>query len=170
MRGPFSVTAEQEAIVDAAAAGNNLVIEAGAGTGKTSTLVLVADSLQGRGIYVAFNRQIVDEARRKFGPEVSCYTAHQLAYDGIGHPYATRLGGRRMRYVEVAGQLGMKGPLRLSDGKSINPVPGWVSWASPVACHPTPRSTAAPRPGPPEEPAGTPALRVGPVLKIVRKR
>lgn len=109
------MTVEQAAVVDAASQGCNLVIEAGAGTGKTTTLLMLADHLKGRGIYVAFNRQIVDEAQRRFGSDVACYTAHQLAYESVGHLYSTRLHGRRMRYVEVAGQLGLKGPVRLSD-------------------------------------------------------
>jgi len=37
-------TPEQEAILDAVRQGDNLVIEAGAGTGKTSTLKLIAEA------------------------------------------------------------------------------------------------------------------------------
>jgi hypothetical protein len=74
-------TGEQQVIVDAFAAGQNLTIEAGAGSGKTSTLKMLAAVSPGkRGTYIAFNRAIADDARRGFSPWVNCATAHSLAY------------------------------------------------------------------------------------------
>jgi Rad3-related DNA helicase len=60
-------TEEQQAIVEAYLAQHNLVIEAGAGTGKTSTPRPLASAAPGRrGVYVAYNRAIADDAKRSF--------------------------------------------------------------------------------------------------------
>src|SRR4051794_5991868 len=120
--GEHRPTSEQHNVVEAALTGENVVIEAGAGTGKTSTLTLVADQLKGRGVYIAFNRQIVDEAQRKFGDKVACFTAHQLAYESVGYLYQSRLDGcRRMPYDEVAREVGLRRTSKLSDGTPVTP-------------------------------------------------
>lgn len=63
----YYLTAEQDHAVDLAETGGSLKIEAYAGAGKTSTLVAVGDALEGkRGLYIAFNKTIADEAARKF--------------------------------------------------------------------------------------------------------
>ena len=90
-------TAEQQAAVEAFATGQNVVITAGAGTGKTSTLRLLADRAGRRGLYVAFNKAIAEEARRSFPSTVQARTAHSLAYGWARrHCPATldRMGGR----------------------------------------------------------------------------
>lgn len=51
-------TYEQTAAADASATGEHLVIQAGAGTGKTTTLTQLAASTSRRGLYIAFNRSI----------------------------------------------------------------------------------------------------------------
>ena len=85
-------TSEQQAIIDAYKSGGNLVVEAGAGTGKTSTLRLLAAAAPGRrGIYVAYNRAIADDAKRSFPANVTCATAHSLAFRAVGRRFAHRL-------------------------------------------------------------------------------
>jgi Rad3-related DNA helicase len=74
-------TGEQLAVIDACAAGTSLVVEAGAGTGKTSTLLMAAIAMDDRrGIYLAYNRATAQAARRRFPASVTCVTAHALAY------------------------------------------------------------------------------------------
>jgi AAA domain/UvrD-like helicase C-terminal domain len=111
-------TRQQQAVVDACVSGANLVIEAGAGTGKTSTLQLAAATMTGRtGLYVAYNRATALAARRSFPPSVHCVTAHALAYSAIGFRYAHRLSGRG-RHVpawQVANLLGIGEPMLLGD-------------------------------------------------------
>lgn len=90
-------TPEQQAIIDAYLKRQNLVIEAGAGTGKTSTLRLLASSAPDRrGIYVAYNRAIADDAKRSFPSNVTCATAHALAFRAVGRQFAHRLRAPRM--------------------------------------------------------------------------
>ena len=85
-------TGEQQAIIDACQRGGNLVIEAGAGTGKTSTLRLVAATQpRRRGLYVAYNKATATDAKRSFPASVTCATAHSLAFRTVGRRFAHRL-------------------------------------------------------------------------------
>jgi len=120
----FEPTREQRAVVDVCAAGSDLVIEAGAGTGKTSVLRMASAAMTGRsGVYLAFTRATADSARFSFGPGVQCVTAHALAYRAVGWRYADRLRGRatRMPAWAVARQLGIREPLRLGRDLIITP-------------------------------------------------
>lgn len=61
-----------------------LKILAFAGAGKTSTLKLIAESMPSkRGIYLAFNKAIVDDVKRKMPQNVEVKTFHGLAYNGV---------------------------------------------------------------------------------------
>src|ERR1700731_1501843 len=51
-------TEEQQRARDAFTAGGDLAVVAGAGTGKTTTLVLMAESTRKTGLYLAFNKAI----------------------------------------------------------------------------------------------------------------
>lgn len=88
----FKPTEEQSRIVTAARTGQDLVVQALAGTGKTSTLKLLAEALPDkRGTYIAFNKAVVEEAKSKFPSNVKCRTAHSLAYAAIGYQYKERM-------------------------------------------------------------------------------
>jgi hypothetical protein len=115
-------TPEQQAIIDAYLARQNLVIEAGAGTGKTSTLRMLAGAAPGRrGIYVAYNRAIADDAKRSFPPGVTCATAHSLAFRAVGRPFAHRLRAPRMPARQIAKALGITQPMRIDAGRILAP-------------------------------------------------
>lgn len=90
-RKAFTPTAEQRAAVDMFASGRDLALVAGAGTGKTSTLIQMAAATGKRGLYVAFNKAIADDAGRRFGPNVECRTAHSLAFQAVGRQFDERL-------------------------------------------------------------------------------
>jgi hypothetical protein len=107
-RGTFTPTEEQVKIVEAARGNSDISIEALAGTGKTTTLKLLAEAKpKFKGNYIAFNRSIVDEAKSKFPSNVVCSTAHGLAYRAIGRSYASRLNGnQRLSFNQVAEWLG----------------------------------------------------------------
>lgn len=103
----FAPTDEQLAAVEMFRKGASMVIEAGAGTGKTSTLRLIAEAAPEKRIqYVAFNKAIVTDASASMPSNVTCSTAHSLAYRAVGSKYAHRLrGSKRMRSMEIARQL-----------------------------------------------------------------
>ncbi|MGH9123589.1 MAG: AAA family ATPase [Acidimicrobiales bacterium] len=105
------LTGEQEAVVAAAVEGGRLCVVAGAGTGKTSTLVAVAQAMgRRRGRYLAFNRAVVGDCRRRLPASVGASTAHGLAFQAVGKAFAGRLGSGRMRPEDMAAHLGL-GPL-----------------------------------------------------------
>jgi superfamily I DNA/RNA helicase len=87
-------TDEQAAIVDAARSGTSLRVMAFAGTGKTTTLQLVADALaHKRVLYLVFNRAQATAAKARFRdrPNVVTATAHGLAFRYHGCELAHRL-------------------------------------------------------------------------------
>lgn len=74
-------TDEQQAAIDAAVAGQSIVLSAFAGTGKTTTLRGIGEALAPqRGIYLAYNKAIQTDAAASFPRNVKCQTAHSLAY------------------------------------------------------------------------------------------
>ncbi len=106
-------TDEQLAVLDAYRAGNHLAIQAGAGTGKTTTLTLLAQTATGRGRYLAFNKAIATAATPLFPRHVQCKTAHSLAYAAIGHRYRHRLGGPRTPTWRTGEALGLSQDARI---------------------------------------------------------
>lgn len=91
-------TDEQVAIIDAAIKGDSFKVGAVAGSGKTSTQVLVADAISQRPgsskkiLYMGFNRALVEESRRKFKGSVECRTAHSLAFGSATPDMKARIG------------------------------------------------------------------------------
>jgi len=87
-------TEEQDRVSDRAAAlrpGEVLKVIAFAGSGKTTTLKLCAKRRSDRGMYLAFNKAIADEAKHKLGTtRCGAVTMHGLAYgvmrDTMGQP------------------------------------------------------------------------------------
>ncbi len=109
-------TPEQTAAAEAFANGAHLVIQAGAGTGKTTTLAMLAHSArrQGRlGRYIAFNRAVARHAAREFPDEVACGTAHALAYTAVGRDYQARMNAPRQAGWRTGAALG------IDDGMSV---------------------------------------------------
>ena len=80
---------EQCSIIDSAGTGESLIINAFAGTGKTFMLrALASKPLAGKkGLYLAFNKKVVDDASTIFPKSVECRTVHSLAYRDIGVKY-----------------------------------------------------------------------------------
>ncbi|WP_329258480.1 UvrD-helicase domain-containing protein [Streptomyces sp. NBC_01478] len=108
-------TDEQAQAVDAFRDGQHLVLQAGAGTGKTSTLCLLAASTGRRGRYLAFNKDIANDAAGRFPRAVLCKTAHATAYAAIGHRFARRLSSPRQPAWRIGQALGIRTPVRIGD-------------------------------------------------------
>ncbi len=101
----FKPTAEQEAILEAIQDDSDLSIQALAGTGKTTTLRLLGEQLSNQsGVYIAFNKSIVDEAKARFPSNVYCTTAHSLAYREVGHQFKVRLNSTQRMSNEQIGK------------------------------------------------------------------
>ncbi|MFE9127268.1 UvrD-helicase domain-containing protein [Streptomyces sp. NPDC007148] len=108
-------TDEQIAAADAFHAGSHLALQAGAGTGKTSTLGLLAHTTKRRGRYLAYNRAIAQDATTRFPRTVQCKTAHALAYAAVGHRYIHRLNAPRRPAWQTGQALGITKAIRIGD-------------------------------------------------------
>ncbi|MFJ5592431.1 UvrD-helicase domain-containing protein [Streptomyces noursei] len=116
MRTP---TPEQTAAAEALPTGAHLVIQAGAGTGKTTTLAMLADIARRQrrtGRYLAFNRAVARHAARTFPAEVRCGTAHALAFGAVGRHYRSRLNAPRRAGWRTGAALGIDDGTRLRIG------------------------------------------------------
>jgi hypothetical protein len=96
-------TVEQHAALDTYGDGLDMVLQAGAGCGKSSTLRLIAQSDPRRRMtLVAYNKSIVADARRSFPANVSASTGHGLAFDPR---YLPRINRPRQTALQAAQAL-----------------------------------------------------------------
>jgi antirestriction protein ArdC/DNA polymerase III epsilon subunit-like protein len=95
----FPPTDEQRVIIDAIMSGKNVVVQALAGTGKTSTLVLTAERLKlekpdNKILYNVFNKETAEEAQGRMPDNVDSRTSDGLAYAQMkGHQKRNQLSG-----------------------------------------------------------------------------
>lgn len=76
-------TDEQQAARDLFATGDALVIQAGAGTGKTTTLGMMARDTHRNGTYLAFNKAIAVDAGAAMPLNVTARTVHSVAWRAL---------------------------------------------------------------------------------------
>lgn len=117
----YAPTAEQQAVIDACAAGKAVVVEAAAGAGKTSTLRLAASEMSGRVLYVAYNKAAANEAKASFPRHVRCSTIHGLAMGAEGRKFAHRLGGSRQPAKVTAEKLRVTEPATVGSALILTP-------------------------------------------------
>lgn len=77
-------TAEQQKAIEMFKTERMLKVNACAGSGKSSTLLMMAAGDETPSLYLAFNRVVRDEAEEKFPDHVACKTTHQLAFYPFG--------------------------------------------------------------------------------------
>lgn len=90
----FQLTPEQTQAVELSTQNQRLKMLAYAGAGKTSTIALIAKKLgemRLRGIYLAFNKAIADEAGRKMPPSTVAKTFHSLAFGSVDRQITAKL-------------------------------------------------------------------------------
>lgn len=80
---PITPTQEQADAVEAFRTGDKLKLNAYAGTGKTTTLRLMAESTGRSGIYISFNKSIAQSAGRTLPDTVRAVTSHALAFRSV---------------------------------------------------------------------------------------
>lgn len=79
-------TDEQEQIITAArasAGGASLAVDALAGTGKTTTLAMVAGELRGPSLALAFNKSIAEEMKKQFPSHFDIKTMNGLGFGAL---------------------------------------------------------------------------------------
>jgi hypothetical protein len=80
----FNPTKEQLTILSEFHKHKTLKINACAGSGKTSTLVLLANENKLKSLYIAFNKLIVEESKERMPKHVQSKTSHSLAWADFG--------------------------------------------------------------------------------------
>jgi hypothetical protein len=113
----LEATPEQRAAREVFASGTDLALVAGAGTGKTSTLMMMAKATSKHGLYMAFNKPTADDARCRFSQNVECRTAHSLAFAAVGQKFKHRLDAPRLPSRDTARRLGITGDLYVGASK-----------------------------------------------------
>jgi hypothetical protein len=99
-------TPEQAEAIATYGDGIDLVLQAGAGCGKSSTLKMIATSDRRRSMtYIAYNRTIAADAKRSFPGNVHASTGHGLAFDPR---YLPRIQRPRQTALDAAKALGIE--------------------------------------------------------------
>ncbi|EGK12567.1 UvrD-helicase domain-containing protein [Psychrobacter sanguinis] len=101
-------TDEQLAALNMAMDGKSFKVVAYAGAGKTTTLKLIAERLRGRGLYLAFNKGIANEAKQRFPGHVDCRTFHSLAYRHVPRDITAKLSLPRFSPKRLGDDLGLR--------------------------------------------------------------
>jgi len=122
MSNSFTPHPSQIAAVEAAKTGENVVITAGAGSGKTSTLRLIADALApSRGTYIAYNKAIQKDAAASFPGNVNCRTAHSLAFRAVPEHGKRAMNSPRMTGRQLAYALDIEHGFSLGNDRELAP-------------------------------------------------
>ncbi len=98
---------EQFAVYEAVGNYQSLVIEALAGTGKTTTLIACAEKIANqnkRVLYLAFNNAIVSETKQKALGRFDCFTAHSLALRNVSAEHSGKFQRTHDRFLK-AGEI-----------------------------------------------------------------
>lgn len=107
MANAMKLTDEQTLALAYFRMGMTLRVEAGAGSGKTSTLRMMAEATKRIGQFTAFSKACVVDAAGVMPETVGCATGHSLAFRAVGKKYSHRLSSGRMRSDQVARALGV---------------------------------------------------------------
>ncbi|KXS54596.1 MAG: Helicase, UvrD/REP family protein [Marinobacter sp. T13-3] len=114
------LTSEQQSIIRESRHGNNMVIRAFSGSGKTLTLAGVALASKIGGVYLVFNSSMRWDAQRRMPPHVPAITGHSMAFQNVvGTSYGYRdkfrrgRDGRQISFREIA---------RAADCRALTPL------------------------------------------------
>ena len=106
----MKLTDEQHAVLEAFARDRrNMIIRARAGAAKTTTLRLLVDANKSRSIYLAFNKAIVMEARKRMNARCNVMTLNGIGHQTLarGIPHKLHLDTRKMfKLLQEAGYRG----------------------------------------------------------------
>lgn len=99
----YEPTQQQQTVIASVISEPIVKVEACAGAGKTSTLVLCAKAVKAPSLYLAFNKVTANEGAAKFPDYVTCKTTHSVAYAACAGKIRHKLERPRGKYVNVAG-------------------------------------------------------------------
>lgn len=92
----MNLTKEQQDVVDYVKASKKeelILVDSVAGSGKTTLLRGIAQAISGQeGMYLAYNKAIATESKKKFPSNIDCRTTHSLAYKYAVIPMGLNVG------------------------------------------------------------------------------
>jgi len=116
-----NLTSEQQQAVDAFLFESRLKVNAFAGTGKTTTLLAMANQTMERGVYLAFNRAIANEVKEKStNKRLDARTTHSLAFSSFrnsaysSEKLTTNLQGNRIAHDLEFNDISLDGRITLT--------------------------------------------------------
>lgn len=102
-------TEEQLSVIDRYMSGESFKVMAFAGAGKTTTLKMISDRSPSRkGLYLAFNKRLADEAKTKFPKNVQCATFHSFAFRNTPRWLTDKLKRPRILPGHISDKFGLK--------------------------------------------------------------
>jgi hypothetical protein len=114
-------TDQQLQAIDAVHAGNSTKIRAGAGCGKTSTLVEIGHAMpQRRILYLAYNKAMADDAASRMPDNVTARTINSMAFGRAGVPFKHRLS-QRLTGTQAAEYAGIMDYLEVAQNILLTP-------------------------------------------------
>lgn len=115
-------TKEQEQAIELALTGQTFKMTAYAGAGKTSTLNFIGNNLiPNKGLYLAFNKPIAEEASSKFSKNIDCKTFHSMAFRQTPKFITNKLSYKRLLPKTMATMFDLRNyniPLERDNSKS----------------------------------------------------
>lgn len=99
-------TEEQTTLVEMSKKLPRLKINALAGAAKTTSLQLIANEVEEKSLYLAFNKAMAEEAKTKFPSWVEVRTTHSLAFKYFGKEISHKLTRPNGPYKNVCGTGG----------------------------------------------------------------
>jgi N12 class adenine-specific DNA methylase/superfamily I DNA/RNA helicase len=123
----FDPTPQQQEVYDSALDGKDVVIQAKAGAGKTSTLEGLARRIEqenpdDRIAYVAFNKSVQVEAQGRMPKNVEPRTGHSIAFAWASDDLKERFDRRGLRRPdEIARHLGINEDMKVPGEKALSP-------------------------------------------------
>jgi len=106
--GGIKATDEQLEIIERFEDGRNMIIQAFAGTGKTTTLQMLTKAYPDRTfLYIVFNHAAAEDARLKFGDNVNVKTLHALAFEHMKERINMKGLTGNYRIASIADMLGI---------------------------------------------------------------
>lgn len=112
----IKLTDEQVHALDCYRTRETAIINARAGVGKTFILREMARLYrQRRGLYLAYNKAIKEDAHATFPGCCKAMTAHGLAYRPVGHRFQHRIKGRKVNSSMAAKILGIDHVIQAND-------------------------------------------------------
>lgn len=125
----LNLTGEQIEAIKHAHSGETFVLDACAGSGKTTTARQMCQAIDGRVLYLVYNSAAAQDAKKSFPANTKVSTTSALAWNKYPE-YQDRMrpGSARVRAKDTAALAGLTKPLAIGNNIALSPV-AIASWA-----------------------------------------